>query len=458
MSQLKFTETVLRDGHQSQIATRMTIDEIVPILPVLDEIGYHALEVWGGATFDVCLRYLNENPWERLRTIRKHIKNTQLQMLLRGQNLLGYKHYANDVVDRFIGKSVENGIDIIRVFDALNDLRNIERSVQATKRESAHSQCAIAYTTSPVHTIDYYCDISQRMEEMGADSICIKDMAGILIPETASELIQRLKESVNIPLELHGHSTSGICEMTYMKAAVAGIDILDTALSPFSGGTAQPATESQYNILSTYRDTVPLNVDKLEEAAKYFKSVKDTHISCGNFNPRVMMTEPKILSYQVPGGMLSNLLSQLKDQGMDDRFEEVLEEIPKVRKDLGYPPLVTPLSQMVGTQAVFNIITGERYKLFPKEIRAYCKGLYGMPPAPIDKEIQNKAIGEETFIHCCPADLLPDAYEEAALEIKDLSEEEEMVLAYLLFPEYARAYLEGGVAANEPINLEIVVG
>ncbi len=462
MNHLKFTETVLRDGHQSQIATRMHTAEMLEALELLDQVGYHALEVWGGATFDVCLRYLNENPWERLRIIREHAKNTKLQMLLRGQNLLGYRHYPNDIVERFIHKSVTNGIDIIRVFDALNDTRNLETSMKAIRKEGAHCQCAISYTTSEIHTIEYYIKLAKEMEQMGADSICIKDMAGILTPQNAYDLVKGIKSTTDIPLELHGHSTSGICEASYMQAVNAGVDIIDTALSPFAGGTAQPSTESMYEVFKESKAAAPLDETKMHLAAKHFGQVKEDHMENGNFNPRVMRIEPKILQYQVPGGMLSNLLSQLQAQNAGDRYEEVLAEIPKVREDLGYPPLVTPLSQMVGTQAVFNVLVGERYKVIPKEIREYCKGNYGKAPAPIDKEVVEKAIGDSERIDCCPADLMEPGFENAKHEIKGLTMDEEMVLAYAVFPDVTRSYLENMYKDDEPeitgeiVNLEIV--
>lgn len=457
MKHLKFTETVLRDGHQSQIATRMHVDEMVEALSLLDQVGYHALEVWGGATFDVCLRYLNENPWERLRIIKSHVKNTQLQMLLRGQNLLGYKHYPNDIVEKFIHKSVENGIDIVRVFDALNDTRNLETSIKAIKKEGAHCQSAISYTTSDIHTVDYYIKLAKEMEQMGADSICIKDMAGILTPDNAFKLIKGMKKTIDLPIELHGHSTSGICEMTYYQAVNAGVDIIDTALSPFAGGTAQPSTEAMYEVFKESGVASTLNTSKMHEAAKHFNKIKEAHIEMGNFNPRVMKVEPKILQYQVPGGMLSNLLSQLKAQNAADKYEEVLAEIPRVREDLGYPPLVTPLSQMVGTQAVFNVLTGERYKVIPKEIKEYCRGNYGKSPGPIDETVVIKAIGDGERIQCCPADLLPPGFDGAKEEIQALTSDDEMVLAYAVFPDVTKSYLENqNKEVNEIVNIEII--
>lgn len=442
MNPIKITETALRDGHQSLIATRLTTKEILPILEKMDKVGYYALEVWGGATFDSCLRFLNEDPWERLREIRKTVKNTKLQMLLRGQNLLGYKHYPDDVVEAFIKKSVENGIDIIRVFDALNDVRNLETSIRTIKKAGAHCQCAISYTTSKVHTIDYYVKLSKQMEDLGADSICIKDMAGILTPYSAYDLIKRLKEAVNIPLDLHTHCTSGIAAMTYLKAVEAGVDIIDTAISPFSEGTSQPATESMVVTLNEGDRAPKLNLSLLSEIADYFKGVKEKYRENGILNPKVMDVEPNTLTYQVPGGMLSNLLSQLKAQGALDKYEEVLREIPRVREDMGYPPLVTPLSQMVGTQAVFNVLSGERYKMVPKEIKEYVRGLYGMSPAPIKDEIRKKIIGDEEVITKRPADLLEPEIEKGKNEIGDLAASLEDVLSYILFPQVAKKFFE----------------
>ena len=442
MKPVKVTETALRDGHQSLIATRLRTDEILPILEKMDQVGYYSMEVWGGATFDACLRFLNEDPWERLREIRKTVKNTKLQMLLRGQNLLGYKHYADDVVEMFIQKSVENGIDIIRVFDALNDLRNLEVSMKAIKKAGAHCQCAISYTTSPVHTKDYYIKLSQDMEKMGADSICIKDMAGILTPNGAYELVKGLKEAVAIPIEIHTHCTSGIASMTYLKAVEAGVDIIDTAISPFAEGTSQPSTESMALILDEGDRGPKLNAKLLSEVADYFKPIKEKYRKEGILNPKVMDVEPNTLTYQVPGGMLSNLLSQLESQGASQHYEAVLKEIPKVRADLGYPPLVTPLSQMVGTQAVFNILSGERYKMVPKEIKEYVKGLYGAAPAPLDEIVKTKIIGDDEVITVRPADLLSPELEKYKAEIGELALSMEDVLSYCLFPAVAKKFFE----------------
>lgn len=439
---LKITETALRDGHQSLIATRLTTDEILPILSKMDQVGYHALEVWGGATFDACLRFLNEDPWERLRKIRANVKNTKLQMLLRGQNLLGYKHYPDDIVEKFIEKSVENGIDIIRLFDALNDTRNLETSIKAIKKAGAHCQCAISYTTSKVHNTDYYVNVIKEMENMGADSICIKDMAGILTPYTAYDLVKRIKEETKLPIELHNHYTSGIASMTYIKAVEAGVDIIDTAISPFSSGTSQPPTESLAITFENSERDPQLNMDALREVASYFKEVKEKYVLNGTLNPKVMDIEPQTLSYQVPGGMLSNLLSQLQAQNAGDKYEEVLREIPRVREDLGFPPLVTPLSQMVGTQSVFNVLTGERYKMIPKEIKDYVKGLYGRSPAPISHEIREKIIGNDKVITKRPADLLEPGFQKAKKEIGNLAKSDEDVLSYALFPQTAKKFLE----------------
>lgn len=445
---VRITETALRDAHQSLIATRLKTEEILPILEKMDKVGYYSMEVWGGATFDSCLRFLNEDPWERLREIRKVVKNTKLQMLLRGQNLLGYKHYADDVVEEFIKKSAQNGIDIIRVFDALNDIRNLETSIRAIKKAGAHCECAISYTTSLVHTINYYVELSKKLESLGADSICIKDMAGILTPYSAYELVKRLKESVKIPLSLHSHCTSGIASMTYLKAVEAGIDILDTAISPLSEGTSQPATES---MALTFKGTPydpKLDIHILGEIADYFKPIKEKYRNNGVLNPKVMDVEPKTLTYKVPGGMLSNLLSQLKSQGAETRFEEVLKEIPRVREDLGFPPLVTPLSQMVGTQSVFNVLSGERYKMVPKEIKDYVKGLYGSSPAPIKDEIMKKIIGDEKIITVRPADLIRPELVKYKKEIGDLATSPEDVLSYALFPQVAKKFFEDRLSGN----------
>ncbi|WP_372713824.1 oxaloacetate decarboxylase subunit alpha [Ilyobacter sp.] len=442
MKNLKIMETALRDGHQSLIATRLKTEEILPILEKMDQVGYHSLEVWGGATFDACIRFLNEDPWERLREIRKRVQNTKLQMLLRGQNLLGYRHYGDDVVEKFVQKSIENGIDIIRIFDALNDYRNIKTAVTATKKYGGEAQVCIAYTTSEVHTVDYYIEKVKEIKAMGADSICIKDMAGILLPEVAYEMITRMKAVTDLPIELHTHYTSGIASMLYMKAIEAGVDIIDTAISPFSGGTAQPCTEVFAEVYKGHERDPQLDLDLLAEIADYFKPIKEKYRAEGILNPKVMDVEPKTIKYQVPGGMLSNLLSQLEGQGAADKYEEVLNEIPRVRKDLGYPPLVTPLSQMVGTQSVFNVLTGSRYMVVPKEIKDYVLGMYGQAPAELDEEIKKMIIKDEKPITHRPADDIEPEFEKLKMEIGDLAKSEEDVLMYALFPEIARKFLE----------------
>ncbi len=458
MNQVKITETVLRDGHQSLMATRLKTSEMLPILEEMDQVGYYSLEVWGGATFDACIRFLNEDPWERLREIRKRVKNTKLQMLLRGQNLLGYKHYPDDVVDKFIEKSIENGIDIIRIFDALNDIRNLKQAVESTKKYGGHCQCAISYTTSDVHTVGYYIDLAKDMEAMGADSICIKDMAGILMPDIAYELIKGLKDSIKVPIELHTHCTSGIALPLYMKAIEAGIDILDTAISPFSGGTSQPSTEVINTLMKGMTQDPKLNTEKLQVVADYFKPLKESYRKSGILNPKVMDVEPMTLKYQVPGGMLSNLLSQMAEQGAEEKYEDVLKEIPRVRRDLGFPPLVTPLSQMVGTQAMFNVIVGERYKMIPKEIKDYVKGLYGKSPAPISDAIRKKIIGDASVIDYRPADDLAPTFKALKKEYGHIAKTEEDVLSCALFPQTAIPFLEGtNDAAAEIIELNITV-
>lgn len=436
-----FTETVLRDGQQSLIATRMPTSDMLPILQTMDEAGFHALEMWGGATFDSCIRFLDEDPWERLRQIRKQVKNTKLQMLLRGQNLLGYKNYADDVVRAFVEKSVENGIDVIRVFDALNDTRNLKTSITTAKEAGGHCQTAISYTTSAIHTVDYFVKLAKEMAEAGADSICIKDMAGVLTPQTGYELVAKIKDAVALPLEVHTHATSGISKMTYLKVAEAGADIIDTAISSFAGGTSQPATESVAIALEDMGFETGLKMEKLAEMAEYFNPIRDRFRNEGILNPKVKDIEPKTLIYQVPGGMLSNLLSQLTEQGLQDKYEEVLAEVPKVRADLGFPPLVTPLSQMVGTQSLMNVISGERYKLVPNEIKDYVRGLYGRPPAPIAKEVQEKIIGTEEVVTVRPADLIEPQLPGFAEEIKEYAKSEEDVLMYALFPQQAKDFL-----------------
>ncbi|HHV73691.1 MAG TPA: oxaloacetate decarboxylase subunit alpha [Thermoanaerobacterium sp.] len=441
MSKIKITETVLRDAHQSLLATRMTTDEMLPIAEKLDEVGFFSLEAWGGATFDACMRFLNEDPWERLRLLKKAIKKTPLQMLLRGQNLLGYKHYPDDVVNEFIIKSVENGIDIIRVFDALNDVRNLEVPIKSAKSAGAHVQAAIVYTVSPVHNTDHYLKVAKSLQDMGVDSICIKDMSGILSPYAAYDLIKSLKRALYTPIQLHSHYTAGLASMTYLKAIEAGVDGVDTAISSLALGTSQPATES---IVAALKDTeydTGLDLKLLAEIAQYFNVVKQNHKNDSDMS-LLMFVDVKALESQIPGGMLSNLVSQLKQQNALNKYQDVLKEVPRVREDLGYPPLVTPMSQMVGTQAVLNVITGERYKIVPKEIKDYVKGLYGMPPAPISDSIREKIIGDEEIISNRPADLLSPQLDEFKNEIKEFIEQDEDVLSYALFPQVARKFFE----------------
>lgn len=456
MAKVKITETVLRDAHQSLIATRMKTEEMVPILETLDKVGYHSLEMWGGATFDASLRFLNEDPWERLRIIRKHVKNTKLQMLLRGQNLLGYKHYADDVVIDFVKKSIANGIDIIRTFDALNDVRNIKVAIEATKKEGGHAQAAISYTTSPVHNTEYYLKLAKQMEDMGADSICIKDMSGILTPYYAYELVKAIKGTVKLPLQVHTHATSGTGSMTYLKAAEAGADIIDCAISPMALGTSQPPTEPLVATLQGTKEDTGLDLALLNQVAEYFKPIRNKYLESRELDPKVLGVDVNALIYQVPGGMLSNLVSQLKMQNAEDKFEEVLKEVPKVREDLGYPPLVTPLSQMVGTQAVFNVILGERYKMIPKEIKAYVKGEYGKPPVEISEDIRKKIIGDEEVITHRPADDIAPQLENIRNDMKEYLEQEEDVLSYGLFPQVAVEYFKYRQAQKYKIDNTVV--
>jgi len=439
---VKIVDTALRDGPQSLIATRMTTEEVLAAAKDMEEAGYYAMEVWGGATFDACLRFLNEDPWERLREIRKVCKKTKLQMLFRGQNILGYHHYADDVVEKFVQKSIENGIDIIRVFDALNDIRNLKSAVDATKKYGGHCQIALSYTTSPIHTIEYYVNLAKEIEKLGADSLCIKDMAGVLLPNDAYELISKLKANTKLPIELHSHCTGGICQLTYMKAIEAGVDIIDTALSPFSDGTSQPTTEAFNYALKGTKYDPKLNQEALDRAAATLSKTKQKYLDNGTLNPKSLGVNPNILKYQVPGGMLSNLMSQLKAQGAMDKYDEVLKEVPRVRKDMGYPPLVTPLSQMVGTQAVMNVITGERYKMVPKEIKEYLHGNYGAAPAPVDEAIKKQIIGDDEVITCRPADLIAPEFEALKEKYKDLAKCDEDVLSIALFENVAIKFLE----------------
>ena len=440
---LLITDTILRDAHQSQAATRMTIEDMLPALETLDSVGYYSLECWGGATFDACMRFLNEDPWERLRTIRQHVKHTKLQMLFRGQNILGYKHYADDVVDAFCGKSIENGIDIIRIFDALNDVRNLEQAIKSTKKCGGQVEATLSYTMSPIHNEAYFVKLARELEEMGADMICIKDMANLLLPMDAYSLVKALKETVKVPIHLHTHNTSGTGDMTLLMAAYAGVDIVDTALSPMANGTSQPATESLVATLKgTVRDT-GLDLGKMSDAAVHFRKVAQRLQDAGILDPKVLRVDTNTLLYQVPGGMLSNLISQLKQAGKEDKYYDVLAEIPRVRKDFGYPPLVTPSSQIVGTQAVMNVIMGERYKTFPKESRAMLKGEYGKLPGEVNPEVRAKAgIAPEDVITCRPADLLAPELEKYRTEFKDIAKSDEDVLSLALFPQVAPKFIE----------------
>lgn len=435
---IKICDCTLRDGQQSLIATRMRIEDMLPVLDKMDKVGFGALEVWGGATFDSCLRYLKEDPWERLRKFRSAFKNTKLQMLLRGQNILGYRHYADDVVDAFVRKSIENGIDILRIFDALNDARNLETAVKAVKKENgAHAQLAISYTLSDVHTLEYYVKLAKRYRDLGADSICIKDMAGLLLPQPAYDLVKAIKEEVDLPIEVHSHYTSGVAAMTYMKAIEAGTDIIDTDMSPLSMGTAQPATEVMVAALKGTEYDTGLDENLLKEISDYFKPIREEAIESGLLSPKMLAVDIATLLYQVPGGMLSNLVSQLKAANAEDKYDEVLKEIPKVRADLGYPPLVTPSSQIVGTQAVLNVLMGERYKMVPKETKDIVRGMYGRTPVPISEEIRKKIIGDEEPITCRPADNIAPELEKIEAEMRDYKEKEEDVLSYALFPQQA---------------------
>ena len=455
MKRLRITETVLRDGHQSLAATRMKTTDMLPILEKMDQAGYYSIECWGGATFDASLRFLNEDPWERLRLIRKNVKNTKLQMLLRGQNLLGYRHYADDVVEYFVQKCIAGGIDILRIFDAFNDLRNIETAVCAAKREGGEVQLAMAYTTGSAYTLDYWKQLARDMEDIGADSLCVKDMAGILTPDAVSQLIPALKEEVRIPVQLHSHCSSGIAPITYVKGVEAGCDGIDTAISPFSMGTSQPATEVMVEALRGTDFDTGLDQRILAEIADHFRQIRDGFFSDGTMDAKLLSVDVKTLLYQVPGGMLSNLVSQLKEQNAMDRFYEVLEEIPRVRADLGEPPLVTPSSQIVGTQAVLNILTGDRYKLMSQETKCILHGDYGRTVKPFNREIQRKAIGEDAPIICRPADLLQPELEELKKAVCGFAEKEEDVLSYALFPQVAADFFKDREARKKGLDPEL---
>ncbi len=453
---VKITETVLRDAHQSLIATRMTTDAILPIVEKLDKVGYHSLEAWGGATFDSCLRFLNEDPWERLRKIRDCAKNTKLQMLFRGQNILGYKNYADDVVEYFVQKSLSNGIDIIRIFDALNDVRNLECAIKACQKEQGHVQAVVCYTISPIHNIESYVKMAKELEERGANSICIKDMAGLLLPFEAYDLVKAIKETVKIPLQLHTHYTSGVASMTYLKAIEAGIDVVDCAISPLALGTSQPATEPLVKTLQGTPYDTGYDLDLLSEIADYFRPLREEYLASGLLNPKMLGVDVNTLLYQVPGGMLSNLVSQLKQQGKEDKLEEVLKEVPRVREDLGYPPLVTPTSQIVGTQAVLNVIMGERYKMVTKETKGIVKGEYGKTPVPISEEFAKKIIGDEERITCRPADLIAPELDSLRENIKEYIEQDEDVLSYALFDQVAVKFFEQRRAEKYKLDKDLV--
>ena len=444
---LYITETILRDAHQSQAKTRMRIEDMLPACELLDNMGYWSLECWGGATFDVCMRFLNEDPWERLRTLKSHMPKTKLQMLFRGQNILGYKHYADDVVEEFCKKSIENGIEVVRVFDALNDIRNLQKAVECVKKYGGWAEVALSYTVSPVHNDDYFVNVAKELEKMGADSICIKDMANLLLPMHAYDLVRKLKDNVSVPIHMHTHNTAGTGDMVNLMAAQAGVDIVDCALSPLANGTSQPATESLVATLQgTERDT-GLDLNKLNEAAAHFRKVADKMKQEGILDPKVLSVDTKALMYQVPGGMLSNMLGQLKDAHQEDKYYDVLAEVPRVRKDFGYPPLVTPTSQIVGTQAVMNIIAGERYKMVPKESKGLLRGEYGKLPGEVNEEVRRKCIGDDKVITCRPADLLEPELDKYREEAKDIARCEEDVLSYALFPQVARKFME---ARNNP--------
>ena len=452
---VKITETVLRDAHQSLIATRMTTEQMLPIVDKMDKIGYHAVECWGGATFDASLRFLKEDPWERLRKLRAGFKNTKLQMLFRGQNILGYNHYADDVVEYFVQKSLANGLDIIRIFDCLNDVRNLETAVKAANKENGHAQVALSYTLGDAYTMDYWKDMAKRIEEMGAKSLCIKDMAGLLVPAKATELVEALKESVEIPIDLHTHYTSGVAAMTYMKAVEAGCDIIDTAMSPFSMGTSQPATEVMVEAFKGTPYDTGLDQEKLAEIADYFRPMREEALQSGLMNTKVLGVNIQTLRYQVPGGMLSNLVSQLKEMGQEDKYEQVLEEVPRVRKDFGEPPLVTPSSQIVGTQAVLNVVSGERYKMVTKESKKLLSGEFGQTVKPFDKEVQKKCLGDDVeVITCRPADRIAPQLESLEKEMAQYKQQDEDILSYALFPQVATEFFKYREAQQKKVDAE----
>ena len=454
MAKVKITETVIRDAHQSLFATRMTTDEMLPILSEMDKVGYHSIEAWGGATFDSCLRFLNEDPWERLRKIRNEAKNTKLQMLFRGQNILGYRHYSDDVVEYFVQKSISNGIDILRIFDALNDARNLKTAINATKKEGGHVQAAICYTTSPYHTNEAFAEYAKQLEEMGADSICIKDMSGLLLPYTAYDLVKKLKETVSIPIQLHTHYTSGLASMTILKAIEAGVDIVDTAISALAMGTSQPPTEPLVATLKGTQFDTGLDMKQLDKVCKHFTPIREKYLAAGTLDPKVLKVDVNALMFQVPGGMLSNLVSQLKQAGQSEKLEQVLAEVPRVRKDAGYPPLVTPTSQIVGTQAVLNVISGERYKMVSKEFKGMVRGDYGACPAPVSDEFRKLIIGDEEPITCRPADKLAPELDKLRAECAQYMEQEEDVLSYALFEQVATKFFEERKAKKYKLDVD----
>lgn len=441
MSKINFTETVLRDANQSLIATRMPITKMIPILESMDQAGYYSMEAWGGATFDSCLRFLDEDPWERLRTIKKYLKKTKLQMLLRGQNILGYKHYPDDVVRRFVQKAVENGVDIVRIFDALNDMDNVRTAMDAVKKAGAHAQGAISYTISPVHNTEHFIKVARSFKEMGADSICIKDMSGLILPKACYELITALKEAVGLPVILHSHCTTGMAPVSYHEAMKAGVDGFDTAIAPFSMGTSQPPTETMHFAAQEMGIETGLNIDVVNNISEYFSKVRDEYIKSGLLDPKILSVDTEALKYQVPGGMLSNMISQLKQQNAMDKFPQVLQEIPRVREDLGYPPLVTPTSQIVGTQAVLNVVMGERYKMVIKEVKAYLRGEYGKAPGTVNEELRQRVLAGEEGTSAEKADD-KDTIKAAEKELGTLALSEEDVLSYIIFPQVAKPFLE----------------
>ena len=442
MSKVKITETIIRDAHQSLIATRMTTEEMLPALEKMDKIGYHSIEAWGGATFDSCLRFLGEDPWQRLRVIRDKVKNTKLQMLFRGQNILGYRHYSDDVVAYFVQKSIANGIDILRIFDALNDPRNLKTAIDATRREGGHVQAAFSYTTGPGYTLEYYAKYAKQLEEMGADSICIKDMAGLLKPFDAYDLVKAIKGAVSLPVQLHTHYTAGLASMTLLKAVEAGVDVIDTAMSPLAMGTSQPPTETLVAALAGTEYDTGIDLAALDEITKHFSTLREKYLASGQLDVKALKVDVNALLYQVPGGMLSNLMRQLADAGKSHLLTEVLNEVPRVRADVGYPPLVTPSSQIVGTQAVFNVLGGERYKMITKEFKGVVRGEYGKTPMPIDPEVMAKVIGNEQPITCRPADNLAPELDALRAKIAGYIEQEEDVLTYALFEQVALKFFE----------------